>query len=353
MTFLTSPLSIKNLLPTTNKTGWPWQQSSQKILNLPSHDFKLPKITIITPSYNQGQYIEETIRSVLLQGYPNLEYIIIDGGSTDNTIDIIKKYEPYLTYWVSEPDRGQTHAINKGLTKATGEIIAYLNSDDYYLPNTFFKVAKSFRSFPDADLFHGRCRYVNETGEKIGEQWGNISHFAEIIDLWGVWWQKQQFVQPEVFWTKRITNKVGLFNEDLYFVMDYDYWCRILQSNGKVGKIDAELTCFRFTSEQKSNQSERVAEELLQVVRPLIWSSSTQIPLKKRFILQGKWLHQAKLLKQIENSVLQGDRTIIRWLKSFWVILNNPQVLLVPSFLSRISHWFVRIINFGRKTKTV
>ena len=352
MNFLASNLSIKNLLPTTNKTGWPWQQPSQKILNFPSHNFKLPKITIITPSYNQGQYIEETIRSVLLQGYPNLEYIIIDGGSTDNTVDIIKKYEPYLTYWVSEPDRGQTHAINKGLARATGEIIAYLNSDDYYLPNTFFKVAESFRSFPNADLFHGRCRYVDDTGAKIGEQWGNIAHFAEIIDLWGIWWQKQQFVQPEVFWTKRITEKVGSFNEDLYFVMDYEYWCRILQSNGKVGKIDAELTCFRFTSEQKSNQSERVAEELLQVVRPLIWNYSTQIPLKKRFILQGKWLHQAKLLKQIENSVLQGDRTIIRWLKSFWVILNNPKILLVPNLSTRINALLLKFVGFSNLSKT-
>lgn len=344
---LASPLSIKDLpLPTTNKTGWTWQEQSQKTLKFSSPDFKLPKISIITPSYNQGQYIEETIRSVLLQAYPNLEYIIIDGGSTDRTVDIIKKYEPWITYWVSEPDRGQTYAINKGLAKATGDIIAYLNSDDYYLPNTFFKVAESFRSFPDADLFHGRCRYVNETGDKIGEQWGNIACFTEIIDLWGVWWRKQQFVQPEVFWTKRITEKIGLFNEDLYFVMDYEYWCRILQNNGCVAKIDAEFTCFRFTPEQKSNHSERVAEELLQVVRPLIWSSSTSIPFRQRLILQGRWLHQAKLLKQIKNSVEQGDRSTLRWLKSFWIVLNNPQILFVPNFLLRIKSLLFKIIGF-------
>lgn len=327
--------------------------SSPSSIKTLENNSDLPKISIITPSYNQGQYLEATIQSVIAQNYPNLEYIVIDGGSTDNSVEIIRKYEKHLTYWVSEPDRGQTHAINKGLARATGDIIAYLNSDDYYLPNTFFKVAESFRSFPDVDLFHGRCRYVNEQGDKIGEQWGNISQFDEIIDLWGVWWQKRQFVQPEVFWTKRITEKIGLFNEDLYFVMDYEYWCRILQNNGKVGKIDAEFTCFRLTPEQKSNQSERVAQELLQVVHPLIWSSSTSIPFKQRLILQGKWLYQAKLLKQIRNSVENGDRPTLRWLKSFWVILNNPQVLLVPSFLSRISHWLFRIVNFGRKTKTV
>lgn len=351
MTFLASTHSIENLpLPTINKTGWPWQQQSQKTLKFSSPDFELPKISIITPSYNQGQYIEETIRSVLLQNYPNLEYIIIDGGSTDNTIDIIKKYEPYLTYWVSEPDRGQTHAINKGLAKATGDIIAYLNSDDYYLPNTFFKVVESFRSFPDVDLFHGRCRYVNETGEKIGEQFASVSKFEEIIDLWGVWWQKQQFVQPEVFWTKRITEKIGLFNEDLYFVMDYEYWCRILQNNGCVAKIDAELTCFRLTLEQKSNQSEKVAEELLQVVRPLIWST-TSISFKQRLLLQGRWLHQAKLLKQIKNSVKNGDRTMIRWLKSFLVIFSNPKILLTPNLSKRINNWLLKFLGFNNATK--
>ena len=103
-----------------------------------------PKISIVTPSFNQGQFIEETIRSVLDQDYPNLEYLVIDGGSTDQTIDIIRKYETQLSYWESEKDRGQVHAINKGLARATGDIFAYINSDDIYLPGTFATVAKYF-----------------------------------------------------------------------------------------------------------------------------------------------------------------------------------------------------------------
>src|SRR5262249_19241824 len=107
-----------------------------------------------TPSFNQGQFLEETIRSVLLQGYPNLEYLIIDGGSTDRSVEIIKKYEPWLAYWVSEPDRGQSHAINKGFKRATGEILAWLNSDDIYLPCTLIKVCRVFLK-QKADLVTG------------------------------------------------------------------------------------------------------------------------------------------------------------------------------------------------------
>lgn len=303
-----------------------------------------PRITIITPSYNQGNFIEETIQSIVSQGYPNLEYIIIDGGSTDNTVDIIKKYESLISYWVSEPDQGQTHAINKGLSKATGDILAYLNSDDYYLPGTLFKVAEHFLKFPETDLLHGICRYVNQQGEKIGEQFGNIQKFAEILDLWDVWWKKRQFVQPEVFWSRRITEKIGLFNEELYFVMDYDYWRRIIQAGGIVRSVDSELSCFRFTDQQKSNQSEKVAKELLDLVYPILWGKVTQLSWKQRLVLQGKWLYQVKFLDLIRKSVSNGDRKLIRWLKTIKLVLAHPQILLVSSFKSRFKQLVKRFI---------
>src|ERR1700747_491647 len=118
--------------PPPGKKGWPWTEESTA---LPSSDEQQgPRITVVTPSFNQGTFLEETIRSVLLQGYPDLEYIVLDGGSTDNSVDILRNYDRQLTNWVSERDRGQTHAINKGLARATGDIAAYLNSDDLYLP---------------------------------------------------------------------------------------------------------------------------------------------------------------------------------------------------------------------------
>jgi Glycosyl transferase family 2 len=301
-----------------------------------------PRITIVTPSYSQGQFIEETIRSVLSQNYPNLEYIIIDGGSTDQTVEIIKRYERQITYWVSEPDFGQTHAINKGLAKATGDILAYLNSDDYYLPGTLHAVAQHFQMNPQTDLLHGRCCYINEQGEPIGEQFGDIQTFDEIIDLWGVWWQKRQFVQPEVFWTKRIGDRIGNFNEALYYVMDYEYWSRILQAGGTVSRCDRPLTCFRFTATQKSTQALQVADELLSVVQPWLWDGATQIPWRRRLVLQGRWLYQAVLIKEIEQSMKADDPPFWRWMKAGLMALQHPKIFCVPDFQHRASQYLLR-----------
>ena len=122
---------------------------------------------------HQAAYLEQTITSVLEQNYPSLEYMVIDGGSTDGSVDIIRKYEDRLSYWVSERDGGQAHALNKGFGRATGEILAYLNSDDYYLPGALDRVANYLRVHPDVALVHGRCRVVDVAGVKLGERFGS------------------------------------------------------------------------------------------------------------------------------------------------------------------------------------
>jgi glycosyltransferase involved in cell wall biosynthesis len=294
-----------------------------------------PRFSIITPSYNQGAYIEQTICSVLEQNYPALEYIIIDGGSTDGTIEIIKKFARWLTYWVSEPDRGQAHALNKGLQRATGQIIGYLNSDDYYLENALMRVAECVNVFPDADILYGRCRRVDERGHKIGETVSSISSYEEVLDLWDVWYQGRNFVQPEVFWTKRIMDRIGRFREDLFWVMDYDYWLRIFAAGGRVGFVDAELAALRHHPAQKSNQPNGAGDEILEVVRPYIFAEGAAVSWSKRIDLRAKWNFEAIFLRTVDESLRANEERWQRWLRLVGVAIRHPFIIVTHGFRER------------------
>ena len=271
------------------------------------------------------------------QDYPNLEYIVIDGGSTDDSVDIIRKFQHRIDYWVSEKDRGQTHAINKGLQKATGDVIAYLNSDDYYIEGTLARVAEHFSRHPDVDLLHGRCRIVDEQGRKIGERCGSITRYDEILDLWDVWWKGRNFVQPEVFWRKRIGDQVGRFQEELFWVMDYEYWLRILRAGGRVGFVDTELAAFRLQPNQKSTEPARTAHELLQVVRPYIFSRDHLVSRSKRVELKGKWNFDAKFRKEVELSLRQKEKRWQRLLRLARFSILHPDIVASRQFRERLS----------------
>lgn len=322
--------------PPPGRTGWPWTIATPPLPETRPDGAPWPRISIVTPSYNQGQFIEETIRSILLQGYPNLEYIVIDGGSTDDTIEIIRKYERHLAHWVSEKDRGQSHAINKGMACATGDIRAYLNSDDTYLEGAFAKVADRALMQPEADLIHGRCRMSDADGTKVGERVGSIDTFDEILDLWDVWWRERNFVQPEVFWTGRIASKVGEFREDLHWVMDYEYWLRILHAGGVVSFIDAELAMFRRQPAQKSTQPEKTAAELRDVVKPYIFSGETAIALRRRLQLQGMWLSDTVFRDQADRSIELGESRARRWWRLARTVLRHPQLVTIAPLRRRV-----------------
>jgi glycosyltransferase involved in cell wall biosynthesis len=295
-----------------------------------------PRITVVTPSFNQAAYLEATLRSVLDQGYPNLEYIVIDGGSTDGSVNILQRYEDHLTYWVSEKDRGQTDAINKGMARATGELRGYLNSDDIYLPGALERVARAYRENPQADLFHGDCRVIDEQGRTIGRRRASITRFDEIVDVWGVWWKQRNFVQPEVFWTKRIADRIGPFQTDLFMVMDYEYWTRVLRAGGRVAAVEEELAAFRMTSAQKSNLHERSATEMLGVVGRLLWDPGVPIHRTKRVRLQAQWLYQMRFLTEVRASVARGEPRWRRLLGGLGVALRHPKVLLAEDYRRRL-----------------
>src|SRR5665648_1202204 len=199
----------------------------------------LPKISVITPTLNHAQFIEDTIRSVLSQNYPNLEYIVIDGGSTDGTQDILKRYNDSIS-WISEPDKGQVDAINKGFARATGEVIAYLNSDDIYLPNTLLTVGEAFLAAPEVQIITGKCNNIDIEGKTIRPI---ITSYKNIL----LGFRNDKILkivnyisQPATFWRINLLDSVGYFNSDYRYAMDYDYWLRVSQSH-KIHFLDQNL----------------------------------------------------------------------------------------------------------------
>ena len=201
-------------------SGWPWTEETDADIYAIYNSW--PKISIITPSYNQGNYLEQTIRSVLCQNYPNLEYILIDGKSSDQSVDIIRRYSQCLHFWVSEPDAGQSDALNKGFARATGEILAWINSDDYYEKDAFFKVAFQYKKTGFTFLC-GRCQMIDQEGQLIQELHTKKISYNTLIRYW-----KPHFCppQPSVFFKRTSLEELGNFNPDLKYAMDYDIWLR-------------------------------------------------------------------------------------------------------------------------------
>lgn len=214
--------------PLPSKTGWPWTEESPQLPDTMPDGSPWPRVSIVTPSYNQVQFIEETIRSVLLQGYPNLEYIIIDGGSNDGSRAIIDKYANWITHSVSEPDRGQSEAINKGLRRTTGEILAWLNSDDLYLPGTVPAAVQALETPPRPGAVYSNCRMVNPGGQLLA-MYCPISPLTLRTLL--MYWRHHYACppQPTVFFRRQFFEQIGYLDETLHYALDYEYWLRAVQ----------------------------------------------------------------------------------------------------------------------------
>lgn len=236
--------------PPPGMRGWPWTedngQSAADLADLSA----LPRISVVTPSFNQAQFLEETIRSVVLQRYPNLEYIIIDGGSNDGTSKIIEKYADHVAYWVSEADRGQSDAINKGFARATGEIYAWLNSDDVYLQGSLSAVARAYSRTPGS-LIAGQVLVADERDGQVHthEVIGNAPlAFERLVKFWE---GPAPLGQPGIFFPAAAWRQAGGVDEDLTYAMDYSLLCTILQSTRVTG-LPRPVARFRLHRQSKT-----------------------------------------------------------------------------------------------------
>ena len=220
------------------------------------------KISLVTPCYNAAATIEQTIRSVLDQSGVDLEYIVCDGGSSDGTADIIRRYESRLAWWVTERDRGQVDAINKGFAHATGDVLGFLNGDDMLAPGALKTVMETFAANPSSDLVQGGIEWIDFEGRSLCTHLGEIRSLEDALDIFRVWWGNRQWVQPEVFYRRALQERVGTFDERYHLAFDYDFWVRCFRAGARVTQVPETLVHFRRHDRQKSVDATRANAEI-------------------------------------------------------------------------------------------
>lgn len=235
---------------------------------------QFPRISIVTPSYNQACFLETTIRSVVEQDYSDIEYIIIDGGSTDGSQEIIKRYADRIAFWVSERDNGQSDAINKGFRKCTGDIIAWINSDDLYVDGAIPLVAKYFSEHPDVDMIHGDIDFIDGHGKFLSKVKTADFTLPELLVT-------NRVSQPSVFWRRKIFDEIGYLDESFHYVMDYDFWIRVAMKH-EVRHVGATVAQFRLHDTSKTiSSNDLFLVEILIIIDRLLRSRDLPANVKK------------------------------------------------------------------------
>jgi glycosyltransferase involved in cell wall biosynthesis len=282
-----------------------------------------PKITLVTPSFNQGPFIEETIRSVLQQNYPNLQYIIIDGGSSDNTIDIIKKYESQLYYWISEPDRGMYDALNKGFAKSSGQILGWINSDDVFYGGALHKIADVFNKLDKVLWVTGKCGYIDRYGTNTRTAKTKIYN-QELLTK-GFYKAPYSYLvnQNAVFWRRELWEKVDGCDTNMKLAGDFALWTKFAKYT-ELYFIDYVFSAFRRHGKNLSNRIGVYADE----AKPFINIKNTEI-IKLVFGKQyyGYEILQSKTGEYSIRSVMLNPR----YIRPLFMIKN-----VIASFIKTI-----------------
>jgi glycosyltransferase involved in cell wall biosynthesis len=322
MPIISTAITLKDLPPPPEgKQSWPWTEQIESLPERMQDGSEWPRISIVTPSYNYGEFIEETIRSILLQGYPNLEYIIIDGGSTDNTVEIIENYEQYLAYWVSEPDEGQADAINKGFQKSTGEIVAFLNSDDVYLPDALKFVANFLVERSEYDFVCGQTSFIDADSK-------TTKGFEELFMVeinHKTMTEECHIAQPSTFFRSKVFQQIGFLNQELHYCFDYEYWLRAYLVDFKFASSKEVISLFRLHHSSKTtsayNQG-KFTQDFIQIYRSTLSNKSVR-SIYRKGVYRGLAKAACLLFVNLESSSTINDARY-SFLKIIW---QNPNIL--------------------------
>lgn len=278
--------------------GWRWPWMDGEVV-MEAGAAAGPRISVVIPSYNQGRYLEAALRSVLLQDYANKEVIVTDGGSSDESVEVLHHYEPWLRYWVSEKDRGQAHAINKGLAVAQGDILTFLNSDDLQAPGALRRVAQAARRHPAAAVFHGHRVLIDEHQSVLG--WACAPEFEPLVHGYTI-------ASETAYWRREAPGAAHGFDESLQFALDMDFFCRLHRHGGSV-RLDHFLGIFRCHADAKSARLQDVCER----ESALLWKRHFERePVRGR---PGESVGRAAAL---------------------WSMARNPSLVLWPYLLQRL-----------------
>lgn len=293
-----------------------------------------PKISIVTPSYNQGKYLEQTILSVINQKYPNLEYVIIDGGSKDNSVEIIKKYEKHLSYWVSEKDNGQCDAINKGLKRITGELFNWINSDDYLEEDALFTIADAYKNHPDKKVFCFGLNYLKGNNKELFKPRNNPNDKLQCIC-------DPAISQPATFFSVKAIQKMGMLNPQLHYSMDYEWWlkCMFLFGKESIFTGSQPIATFRIHEDAKSSKGNDNFEN---DIATILYSIAVKSGLKKYSLLLSNGFDINKKYffdcneKYFDNNMI--ERMIIFFLlKHGRLVYNKKQYLFANKIMDSIN----------------
>jgi glycosyltransferase involved in cell wall biosynthesis len=279
-----------NLPAPSGRGGWPWSEVDVPADVDPPGGW--PRITVVTPSFNQGGLVEETIRSVLLQRYPNLEYLVMDGGSTDATVEVLRRYGPWLDHWQSEPDGGQASAINGGWRRGTGELLAWLNSDDTFAPGALRTIGRAWLAAGRPSIVYGDAAAVDASGRVLGVK---VLDAPRLDDLLSV----RHLPQPATFLSRAAQQGVGWLDESLQFALDFDYFLRVAVAGATFHHVPVIVACSReYAGTKSSTGGDRLAAERWAVLEALFARPEA-----------ARWRH----LRTRARAAVRWRRALDRW----------------------------------------